>query len=246
MSFRIDYPKQLADNPTDQVQQMQSYLYMLAEQLNYALNTVSGGGADGNGAYGLSGSFSLIQGNNKTEDNDVNSVFNELKGLIIKSADIVEYYKERIIESFNTAYKAISDYGSLTEAEQMEFEKSSEGFKAFFSNIQEIIAEETKSNNINSSGYIKLGFLGNNADGSPIVGIELGQTTKINGEETFNAWSRYTSDRLSFYDSTGNLLAYFSHNLLSAPNVHVVNELRLGALGGYRLSFKDGISLMWG
>lgn len=239
MSYKIDPPKTLEEDPVAQVMQIQSYLYKLSEQLNYALNTINGSVIGGNGGYvaASTASHAIMSENGQVSGDDASSIFSSLKGLIIKSAEIVEAYKESIVESFNTMIKAISDYGSLTEEERMQYEKSSAGLRALFTNIQAIATDSAESIVQKTIGYINAGEI---EDG--VYGLEIGQKTEENGVETFNHWARFTPDRLSFFDGGGAEIAYFSNNEMTIPNAKITNSLKMG---GYSIEFTSGIIFRW-
>ena len=65
-------------------------------------------------------------------------------------------------------------------------------------------------------------------DGAPVYGLEIGQRTEIDGVETFNKYARFTSEKLSFYDSNDNEVAYISDKKLYITHVEITGSLSLG------------------
>lgn len=110
MNVTLDMPMITGGSPDAQIQQIKSYLYKMAHQLQYALSQTD------------SRDVVLEQVNNavaiveKKEKPPV-QIFNEMKSLIIKSADIVEAYYEKIDELLSTSgkYVAQSDFGTYGE-----------------------------------------------------------------------------------------------------------------------------------
>jgi hypothetical protein len=82
---------------------------------------------------------------------------------------------------------------------------------------------------IDTSGYIKTGELYYTPDGVPVVGMEIGQTVKVNGGEEFNKFARITSERLSFYDSSGQEVAHIGSNHLHINQADITIQ-QIGSL----------------
>ena len=140
--------------------------------------------------------------------------FNSIKSLIIKSADIIEAYEETIKTNFDGKYVAESDFGTYKE--------------------------QTNDNNLKTTNaYIKRGLLYYNDDGKAVYGVEVGNTTD---DGTFNKYARFISDRLSFYDTSGNEVAYISNQRL-----YITDAIFLGILqiGKYKVDTFDGLAFTW-
>jgi vacuolar-type H+-ATPase subunit H len=76
--------------------------------------------------------------------------------------------------------------------------------------------------------YVKSGLLYYDDNGIPIYGVEVGQTNLVNGQEVFNKYARFTSDRLSFFDQNGTEVAYISDRKLFISNVEITVSLKMG------------------
>lgn len=75
---------------------------------------------------------------------------------------------------------------------------------------------------------VKTGHLYDDSQGTPIYGVEVGQTVTENGEEVFNKFARFTADRLSFYNAHGHEVAYISDNKLYINDAEINGTLTIG------------------
>jgi hypothetical protein len=75
-----------------------------------------------------------------------------------------------------------------------------------------------------------------------VYGIEVGQTTSVDGEAVFDKFARFTADRLSFYDHNGSEVAYISDYKLYITDAEVKGTLKLG---GYRIDTTNGLTFKW-
>ena len=226
MSGNIRYPNINARNEQEKLQQVSNYLYQLVDQLNYTLKTIEAGG-DGKVLY----TGGKNTGSNMQEvDADAVASFNEIKGLIIKSADIVDAYYETISARLEGKYVAQSEFGTFTEETSQEFEMTSTDIKQLYTNIQEITDSVTELEHslIEVNAHIKSGLLYYDDEGVPIYGLEIGQKNEIDGVEVFNKYARFTSDRLSFYDQNDTEVAYVSDYKLFITHAHIAGSLQVG------------------
>ena len=223
MSFDIKLPNISAATDRGQLEQIRSYLYQLAEQLKWALNSIEVGGTN------------VLQQNqksngNKPSDAEAQATFNSIKALIIKSADIVNAYYEAINARLKGLYVAQSDFGTYTEATDAKIEASSKDIAQHYTDIQQILSdiEGFESKLIEVNAHIKSGLLYYGDDGAPVYGLEIGQRTEIDGVETFNKYARFTSEKLSFYDSNDNEVAYISDKKLYITHVEITGSFTFG------------------
>ena len=109
MSIDIRLPNITGNSTTEQMTQVKSYLFQLAEQLQWALNNIE------------ASSGNVIVSTPKTSaaaaDTEVDrkATFNSIKSLIIKSAEIVDAYYEKINKRLEGSYVAVSDFGTYKE-----------------------------------------------------------------------------------------------------------------------------------
>lgn len=226
MSYNFRLPNFTATTPEGKLLQMQSFLYQTVEQLNWALNTLEAGNASGS-AYT---STPATSGNAANNENVVR--FNDLKALIIKSADIVNAYYEKISKRLSGEYVAQSDFGTYTENTDLTIDANSKGITQNYENIQKIESsvQELEYSLIEVNAHIHSGILYYDDAGVPVYGLEIGQRTKIDDQEVFNKFARFSSDRLSFYDQNGNEVAYISDRKLFISNIEVTVSYTIGNL----------------
>ena len=222
MDFRL--PNITAKDEAGQLRQMQSFLFQLVEQLNYAMKMVDGD------SVGTSSYVSQTASAAGEADAKAQATFNSIKSLIIKSADIVNAYYEAINARLKGLYVAESDFGTYTEETDAKIEGNSTAIEQHYQNIQQILSEIEGFENklIEVDAHIHTGLLYYDEDGSPVYGLEIGQRTEIDGEETFNKYARFTSDKLSFYDSNDNEVAFISDQKLYITHVEITGSFSLG------------------
>lgn len=225
MSYNFRPPNITATTPEGKLQQMQSFLYQTVEQLNWAMNTMQTGAATGGTAV-----QSVAGGNSSQEQTDSLSTFNDIKSLIIKSAEIVNSYYETINARLAGEYVAQSDFGTYTELTEQQILANSTAIDQVFTNLQQIITDiEGMSHTlIEVNAHIRSGILYYDEKGVPVYGVEIGQKTQIDGEEVFNQFARFTAEKLSFFDSNGVEVAYISDQKLYISHVEVTGTFTQG------------------
>lgn len=224
MSYDLIYPNISANTEKGQIEQIRSYLYQFVDQLKWALNSI-----ESSGVQVLQQASKSSVKSNPTEE-EVQTTFNSIKSLIIKSADIVESYYEEFNKKFSGSYVAQSDFGTFIEQTEQSIEENSTGIEQTFAHLQGIITDIAKLEYslIEANAHLKSGLLFYDDSGTPIYGLEVGQRNEINGVEVFNKYARFTSDRLSFYDKNDTEVAYISDYKLYITNVQIMGTLTLG------------------
>lgn len=121
--------------PTDKerLNQMQSYLYQVVEQLNWALQNV-----DTTNASVVAPTAKSLLPSDVITTPDPQSTFNSIKSLIIKSAEIVEAYADEISRRIEGRYVAQSDFGTFSENTSQDIVETSTNLNRVFSHIQEV------------------------------------------------------------------------------------------------------------
>mgnify|MGYP003291797662 CR=1 FL=1 len=129
-------------DPTEkgQLVQIKSYLYQLAEQLQWALNNAD----TSNGTVVVAPTTKRIP---SASSSSAEAQFSAIKPLIIKSAEIVQAYYEEINNKLKGVYIASSDFGTFKQATEQGIKQSSTDITQAFTNIQEIETnlQDTKS-----------------------------------------------------------------------------------------------------
>lgn len=231
MSIDIRLPNITASTDAGKLQQMQSYMHQLVEQLNWALNTIETAGG-GNVLPAVK-----VQQSEALSPKEAEDTFNSIKALIIKSADIVKAYEKTILTNFNGTYFADSDFGTYLAETSRTVEENSEGVREAYKKVETIdsrvkgVEVEVETTN----AYIRRGLLDNGK-----YGVEVGETTE---DGIFRQYARFTADRLSFYDAYDNEVAY-----IGAGCLYIVGRSSFQGevqFGGYNADTSDGLAFTW-
>ena len=206
MDLRL--PNITAPDTAGKLNQLQRYLYALVEQLNWELGTASAPATPQTIAAPTPAPA---------------ETFSSIKSLIIKSADIVQAYGDKITQTLEGKYVAQSEFGTFSEETAQVLEQTSKEVEQLFSNLQRI-----ESTLIGVNAYLRSGLLYYDAGGVPVYGLEVGQQTQVDGQTVFNKYARFTAGKLSFYDANDNEVAYISDYKLHITNVEVGGTLRQG------------------
>ena len=235
MAIDIPRPNINATTEAGRLEQVRSYLYQMAEQLNFALNSVE------NKMETVVLETSKQSSGDPTPEETLKN-FSSIKALIIKSADIVDKYYEEISKRLEGMYVAESEFGTYKEDTSAILKATSDKVEAAFSNIQQIISavENIQNQYTYTNAYIRAGVL--YEDEYPIYGIEVGQTTTANGEEVFNKFARFSAEKLSFYNAYGQEMGYFSDSTLYITHARFGGDIYHG---GYRIDSSDGLAYIW-
>ena len=254
MNIDIRLPNITATTDTGKLQQVQSFLHQLVEQLNWALNNIDGSVYQSSVIVGRAAPTAGTAVSAPQGDDPV-SRFNSIKGLIIKSADIVNAYYEKIdgLLKLSGEYVAEATFpegsAAFVEKTNTTVNANSESITLLFTNLNEILSDIESINNYKAEtkAHIQAGILYRDGD-IPVVGVEIGQTVIRNGEKVFDKFARFTADRLEFYDPTAasddEPVAYISGYNLHITNVSIKGSLKVG---GYRdiVDSNGGIVTRW-
>ena len=131
MGLNLRLPNITGLSEREQLLQIKSYLYQLVGDLQFALNDTSN---TSNSVIVTTQSGAAFTG---SQENTI-TMFNALKPLIIKSADIVDAYYETLNTKFDGRYVAQSDFGTYTEETSQAIQESSTAIAQTFTNIQTI------------------------------------------------------------------------------------------------------------
>jgi hypothetical protein len=243
MGIEIRLPQINSDTDKGQLAQIKSYLYQLTEQLNWALGNLESQRYDYAVAKSLEGTAS------SNEEEGAQNTFDKVKGLIIKSADIVNSYYESISKKLVGEYSALSDYGSFKQNTEAKLSATSKELEALFTHVEEVDADnnDIKYTMIHSANaWVKVGVL-EYENGSPVYGMEIGQTNEETNEEgaseiVYTAFSRYTSNGVYLYDNNGTEVAWINNSTLHITNAEITTSLKLGK---YMVDLTDGVAFKY-
>ena len=231
----IRKPHVTAPTTEGQLQQIKTFLYQLTDQLNFALKDAKRIEEESNQS---SLTFKKNSSGGETSNDAAQATFSSIKNLIIKSADVVNAFYDEISRKLEGHYSALAnngkDYAEFVEDTTQWRTESSESNTDYFEATQKITAYlgfdgDTKPLPDADSGeviqelrkdtfFMKTGWLYEEADGTKIGGIELGQVSSDSGG-TDTAFARFTPTKLVFYGEDG--------------------ETELGTFAKYRLTIKD-------
>ena len=218
----IRYPNIIGKSDSQKLEQMKSYLHQLADELNFQLdktgNLVSGYPSTANETAKVA------------KKTDPVSSFNDIKALIIKSADIINAYYDEINERLEGVYVAESDFGIYAEQTSNEIDANSQRIQQNYESLQQLVTEIEGAGHsmIGVNAHIKSGLLYYADDGTPVYGLEIGQRTEIDGQEVFDKFARFTAEKLSFYDQNDNEVAYISDRKLHITHIEVIGSFSQG------------------
>lgn len=74
----------------------------------------------------------------------------------------------------------------------------------------------------NTEAHIKTGELYTNDDGTIVYGMEIGQTTTVDGTDIFDKYAQFTSEKLSFYDGNGNEVTQVGDKKMAVTNIEII------------------------
>ena len=206
------YPNITGITDAQQLQQLKNYLYGLVEQLN---NTPQANvGADAH-----IGPQTEAKGSRDTAE-----TFASLKSFIIKSADIVDAYCDKLEKKLSGVYVAQSEFGDFVRQTENTITANATAIEQKYSDLQQLITGlQTREQETNA--YIRTGLLyyagaeDSLPEGTPVYGVEVGQQT----DGTFKRFGRFTAYGLTFYDENGKAAAVIAQGRLKIP--HAVVEL---------------------
>ena len=171
MSLHIQPPPALTGSGEAQLRQLYGYLFRLSEQLNVAMDTVTGGGA----APVVYGGASPVG-----EGTEGASAKDALHALIVNTAEIIRREMDELQTVLHGEYTALSQKWGLYQA-QMEntVTATAEGILQQYGFAADIEALEAQAAGfsryrVRTEGYIRQGFIDRDSAGVPVIGIAIG------------------------------------------------------------------------
>ena len=237
MSIQIPKPNITASDDRERLRQIQSYLHRMAGQLQWAFDTLETGSG---GAAAHSSALRTV----KQAENPA-ATFSGIKHLIIKSADIVNAYYDTISSRLEGVYVSQSDFGTYSRETAQEIQQNSTNITQLFTSLETLsgTVDGLYNESVATNAYLRTGLLTETEDGTPIYGLEVGQTNLVSGQTVFDKFARFTPDRLSFFDRNDVEVAYISDYHLYITNAIVTGSLVLMqqfevSLGNQSIDFK--------
>lgn len=142
-------------------------------------------------------------------------------------ADVVEDLQESksaINNSIQGVQDKVTGVNALLEDTKAQLQGSLDDLEVYVTGLEDVI--------IGVSAYLKSGILEYTDAGIPVYGLEIGQSVRddVAGTEVFNKYARFTSEKLSFFDSNGYEVAYVSDKKLFIKMVEITVSLQIGKL----------------
>ena len=239
MGVQIKTPNITAGNDRERLMQIQSYLYQMAQQLQWAFSTIE----TGTGNVSQQTLQHAVKA--AAKEADPADTFAGLKNLIIKSSDIVDAYYTEISKRLEGVYVAQSDFGTYTEETALEIRETNTSVNQLYTNIRTLSdsLDELYNSTVSANAYLKSGLLGEKEDGTPVYGLEIGQTNSVDGATVFDKFARFAADRLSFFDSNDVEVAYISDYKLYITNAEISGSLWLS--GKFKIYYNGGLAFQW-
>lgn len=225
MAYDIRLPNINAQTESGQIEQIKAYLYQFAEQLKYAVEVIE---INSLTATQKVKTVSDTVSNPTTEQKI--QQFNNLKNLIISSADIVNAYSEKISYDLTGNFVAQSEFGTYAEETNRQMVETANNATENYKKIQDIDGwiRETE-------GYIKTGYLDEN---SQQFGIEIRFGSE--DEADLKGSVRFTPTRTVFYDSQNQEMAILTNRELLIEGIVCTGNLYVG---NFVLSGLSGFSV---
>lgn len=233
MAINLRLPNITGRTAEEKISQLQSYLYQVVEELNLSLTTV-------NSSIESKGSYAKSSESASKNTQSAQNVFNSIKDLIIKSADIINAYCEELQKTYDGLYVAESDFGTFQQETNQKIIENSQSITSLFVDLQTINAEVKSS--MTTNAWIRTGLI-DEVDGVPVYGVEVGQSTEQDSVTVFNKFARFTAGGIYFYlPGISDPVAWMSGTTLHIKNAEISSSLKLG---GYMLDLSDGIAFKW-
>ena len=201
------------------------------DKLNNTIGNINGAiGEINNAVESIETDVETIDGHVKEVDNQVEGVngsvqnvqnlTNSLNASVQDTEGAIKDANEKV-DNTNQDIADLKDATAKASASVEDINKTIEALNEEIERLKSIDFIEVDS-------HIHFGYLYDDDDGIPVYGIEIGQTNFVNGDEVFEKYTRFTADRVSFYDQNNNEVAYISDYKLYIANVEIIDTLKMG------------------
>lgn len=227
-AVEIRPPELSGGTEAEQLRRIQNYLFTLAQQLQFAFDTVTREQAAAQETPSVK----------KRTEQAVN--FAPIKALILKSAQLTEHFQQEVEKRLAGLYVAQSQFGTYRQETEQRITANSQMIEQKFSSLQQLesTVAELQSAVLEVSATIRTGLLAEEADGKSIYGVEIGQQEWEDGVIRFRKYARLTAERLSFYDSNDVEVAYISDRRLYVTAA-TVSQLTAERIAVRRMTLGD-------
>lgn len=213
------YPS-ITGTTEEQLRQLKNYLYSLVEQLNNTPRNT-----------GVSVSYSQGSGVSASEGEETSpaATFAALKSFIIKSADIVDAYCDKISHKLSGVYVAQSEFGDYARQTENAITANAVAIEQNYTHLEQVITD-LQTREQDTKAYIRTGLLYYAGaedplpEGTPVYGVEVGQQN----DEEFRRFGRFTAYGMTFYDENGAPAAQITKGQLKIAHAVVTGSFTEG------------------
>ena len=244
----IANPPMLTGSPVEQVSQMRTYLFQLAEMLNVALTET-----DNKITTVKEDSQQSVSASKAEADNS----YKALRNLIIKTGDTVILVRDEINQTLRSSYVSKSDYGAYYEQIETSVKQTAESVLTSYdydAKISDVLGRVEGLDNWTAhvEGYIRQGIIGEDESGLPIIGIAIGQNLRSLGKQTVGGVEYDVLDdtqSCAFYTATGISFRLGGKEVAYLTNEReFITDLMIGGTliqGNWQISTTYGYTLKW-
>lgn len=235
--------------PQNMPEEVYSYLFQMVQLLNLSADSISTGTAVAVEAAAIP---AAPTGGGSSSGGISSEEYEELKSLIIKTAEQVEKTTEALTAKLEEEYVAQSQFGTYVQRLSAYLEANPEAltqYYGFWSDLQanvEAVDAAFNHYRVDTQGYIRTGIVSYEGD-TPIYGVAVGQnltTREVDGEtvvEQNNFRAVFTARRLGFWQDDTEI-AYLSDNRLYITDITVLSGLNVGQ---WRMDSTSGLAFQW-
>ena len=154
---------------------------------------------------------------------NVQIIINDANGRLLDIDEDLQVSKTAINESIQGVQDGVAGANVLINNTQALLQGSLDDLTAYVTGIDEAI--------IAIKAYIKSGLIDTTDEGLEVYGIEIGESIENgDGQEAFKKFARFTSEKLSFYDSNSIEVAYISDKKLFIKMAEITVSFKIGGL----------------
>lgn len=242
-----EIPPILQGEPEDQLRQLRDYLARMARDLDRNIEKSVDSATEQ-----LPARFSALVKQNAVEEKRQS---NELRSLIVKTADTINHTIELITQELHEGYLALSDFGTYQEQINTTIETTARGIVESYDFQASIDALDGRVGSVETiQGEIRRGLITDPMTGETAMGIAISEKLDFTGTEvTENNLTYYElspGQTLGLYTATGwqfwlngSKRGWFDSrdDMLHVANLAVENSLYLGE--GWLLTVVNGFGI---
>lgn len=234
-------PPMPTGSPGEALLRQYTYLCAMAQQLNLAEEQLR-----------ETLPAAVSRGLDLAKRTDLQDQYQNLKALVVKSADTVRAEMDRLAAELTGSYLAKSDFGSYVEQLSLYLEANPDAITQYYKFAADLrgdldrVDADFETWRTETGGYIRTGIVAWDGD-TPVYGVAVGQdltTHEVDGETAVDQRqfrSTFTANRLSFWQDETEV-AYISDNRLYIRAAEVLDSL---SLGSWQISTAGGLAVQW-